>query len=285
MQTIPVKGLEPEDVAKPGDDDAKFHSVTTLIGALDKPALIYWSAEQTALAAVRSAGSLERRIEEEGEENVVKWLRDARFRQPKGRRTAAELGTAVHAACEEYGLTGVKPEVDAEVQPFLDRFDEWAARFQPEYVAVEATVYSPSRGYAGTCDGFFRLQGVPLILDYKSTVKDVDSQGRATKPYPEVALQLAAYRHAELLAPFRIRRYERHRRRFYLLNETERAMAVPVPEVDGGVVIHLTPNRCTAYPVNCGLEVFERFLFVAEAFRWTDDMAKRVIGEPLEVAA
>jgi hypothetical protein len=66
-----------------------------------------------------------------------------------------------------------------------------------------------------------------------------------------------------------------------LLGEDERSVAVPMPEVDGGVAIHISPEHCTAYPVRCDEAVFEAFLFVAEAFRWANDLSKTVIGPPL----
>ena len=272
------------DGQKPADDDERHWSVTTIIGCLDKPALLYWAAEQTAVAAVNSARTLEARLEEEGVDTVVKWLRDARFRRDRTQRTAAELGTEVHAACEAYALTGQRPDVDAEVQPFLDQFDRWAQEFQPTYQAAEVTVYSPSYGYAGTCDAFLTVGGVRCIVDYKSSRKSFDNRGNPTTPYPEVALQLAAYRHAELAAVWRPRRMEQYRRRYYLLGQAEREMAVPVPEVDTGLVIHITPDHCDAYPVECGSDIFESFLFIQEAARWQFQTSKTVIGRPLEPA-
>lgn len=286
MATVPAEtpalGLPAVDGAKPDDDDLRHWSVTTIIGALDKPALLYWSAEQTAKAAVASARSLPSRIDEEGEEPVIKWLRDARFRRPKGERTAAELGTLVHEACEQFALTGTRPDVDDEVAPFLEQFDRWCQAFQPTYQAAEVTVFSPSYGYAGTCDAFLSVGGVRCIADYKTTRKGFDARGNPTGPYPEVALQLAAYRHAELAAVWRPRRMEKFKRRYYLLSEAERAMAVPVPEVDTGLCIHITPDHCDAYPIQCGPDIFEAFLFVQEAARWSFQTGKTVIGRPLE---
>lgn len=271
------------DVKTPDADDLRFWSVTTIIGTLAKEGLIYWSAEEAVKAAVRVAKSLPARIEEEGEEAVIKWLRDARFRQPKGQRSAAELGSAVHAACEEYALTGVRPEVDDEVLPFLEQFDGWCERWQPEYFMAEASVYNLTYGIAGTLDAGLTIQGVPLVTDYKSTRKDVDGSGRPTGPYPEVGLQLAAYRHMELVATFAARRYERFRRRYYLLSEAEQALSAPMPKFDGGLCIHITPKRCVAYPVRCDEEVFESFLYVLEGARWALETSKSVIGAPLEL--
>lgn len=278
--TIDV-GPAPEDVKKPGDDDQRMWSVTTLIGCLDKPALIYWSAEETAKAAVKSLRTVGTMIDEQGPDAAVEWLKGARFRRPRGQRTAAELGTDVHAACEQYVITGQRPDVDEEVAPFLDQFDGWCDEFQPEYQAAEVTVFAPEYGYAGTCDAFLTIDGTRFIADYKTSRKSVDGKGNPTGPYPEVALQLAAYRWAELAAVWRPRRFEKFRRRYYLLSPEERALAVPVPEVDTGLVIHITPEHCHAYPVRCDEGVFESFLAVIDAAAWSFEGSKDAIGQPL----
>ena len=268
--------------AKPQDEDLRFYSVTTLIGVLDKPALMYWAAEQTAEAAVTVATSLNRRVKEEGRDVVVKWLRDARFRQPKGTVSAAELGTQVHDAVEQYALTGVRPDIEnPEVIPFLDRFDEWAQVWQPKYIAAEAAIYNKTFGYAGTLDAIAEIDGMKVILDYKSTRKSVDTNGKPTGPYPEAALQLAAYRHAELLATWRARRFEKFRRRYYLLNTAEEELGVKMPALDGAVVLHLTPQHATLHPVRADERVFEKFLHCIELFEWTNTIAKSVIGDPM----
>jgi hypothetical protein len=267
--------------AKPQDEDLRFYSVTTLIG-LDKPALLYWAAEQTAELAVHVASSLPRRIKEEGRDAVVKWLRDARFRPQKGMVSAAELGTQVHEAVEQYALTGIRPDVEnPEVLPFLDRFDEWAQIWQPEYIAAEAAVYNKTYGYAGTLDNLMKVQGMTVISDTKTSRKAVGSDGKPTGPYPEAALQLSAYRYAELIATWRARRFEKYRRRYYLLNTDEEELGVKMPQVDGAVVLHLTPEHATLHPVKADEEVFEKFLHCIEIFDWANGLAKQVIGEPM----
>lgn len=302
IDSVPRIGQPAEDVARPDDTDLRLWSVTAIIGCLDKPALLYWSAEQAAAAAVASAKSLPARIEEEGPEAVTKWLRDARFRPRKDRLSAASLGTCVHTACEEYALTGIRPGNDrlaqivlarggpqfqgvtsevAVINQMLNRFDGWLQRFQPEYDATEVVVYHPTCGYAGTADAFLRIGGVRLIVDYKSTREPYDSQGRPKAPYPEAALQLAAYRHAEFAAAWRPRRTERYRRRYYLLSEAEREVAVPVPQVDGGAVIHITPDACEIFPVRCDQRVHEAFLYVQESARWSFELSRDVIGLPM----
>jgi hypothetical protein len=197
-------------------------------------------------------------------------------------RSATELGEAIHGACETYALTGERPEVDDEVRPYLDRFDGWLQRFGPSYQAVEVAVYHPELGYAGTADGFLTIAGVRYIFDIKTTRKAVDSRGQASTPYPEqVGLQLAAYRWAKHAAVWRPRRLEKFRRRYYLLSATERALAVPVPEVDTGLVIHITPEACEAFPIVCDEAVFESYLAAQDCARWAFQDSRHVMGDPL----
>lgn len=285
VATGEVIAPQPIDGVKPEDGDVRLFSVTTILGTMDKPALMYWSAEMAARAAVTSASSLQARIEEDGEDNVVKFLRDARFRPEKGKRTAAEVGSAVHDAAEQLAITGVRPpNLAADVVPFIDQFEQWCQKFQPVYEAAEFTVYSPSHGYAGTADAALSIEGVRFLTDYKSHMKPRDSKGNPSPIYPETALQLAAYGHADFAAAWRPRRYEQFRRRYYLLGPDELEAKVPVPTWDMGLGISITTESCIAYPITIDADVYDMFLAVLDASRWTlgaDAMSKRVIGEPL----
>lgn len=288
---MPLEILAPLDDASPAEGDLQLWSVTSIIGVLDKPALLWWAAEQSALAAIHQVRTWQAMLADEDGRcdhldatrcQPLKWLRDARLRPVAGRRSATELGEAVHAAIEEYVVTGRRPDVDDEVRPYLEQFDRWAQRFAPVYEAAELTVYHPDYGYAGTLDAIAVVGGVRYIVDYKTSRTSVDARGAPTKPYPEqVALQLAAYRHAQYAAVWRPRRFERFRRRYYLLSQTERSMAIPVPEVDTGLVIHLTPEHCDAYPVRCDEAVFEAYLDVQGAARWVIQESRAVMGDPL----
>jgi hypothetical protein len=97
-----------------------------------------------------------------------------------------------------------------------------------------------------------------------------------------VGLQLAAYRYAEYAATWRPRRYEYMRRRYYLLGMDERETAVPVPEVDSCLILHLTPEHCEAFPINADKTAHDAFLYALECFRWVNDTSKHVMGPPLE---
>ena len=307
---------DPVDVNKPNDDDMRLWSVTTIIGVLKSEGITYWACEQAAAAAVAIAGSLSQRIKEDGEETVVKWLRDARYRKPRDTLSATALGTIAHRCFEWWALSGNRPSLSqihelvvaeggpkftgtyneaAVVDRMLDQFDKgWLQKFSPSYQATEVTVFNPTFGYAGTLDAIadIDLMAFPnpepvsrrCLIDYKTSRKSVDSQGNATGPYPETGLQLAAYRHAELAAVWRPRRVDIFRRRYYLLGPDERAMAVPVPPVDAGLCVHVTPDHCTVHAVRCDEVVHTHFLYVLECSRWVNELAGTVIGEPLEVS-
>lgn len=310
--TTPQLGLPAIDT-KPDPDDLVLWSVTTILGVLDKPALMFWSAEQTALAAIGQQATWRGMLDDCDEHcthtsardcAAIKWLRDARFRRPKDLLSATDLGTAIHKLCEEYALTGTRPDrdriehevrthggntvkVDLEapvLAQMLDRFDEWLERAQPAYQATEVAVFHPDYGYAGTTDAFMTVDGFRAIVDYKSSREARDAKGKLKTPYPEVAPQLAAYRHATHAAVWRPRRTEHFRRRYYALSPDEREMAVPVPEVDGGLCLHITPESCEAFPVRCDERVFRAFLFILETARWELQDSKGAIGPPLEFA-
>lgn len=304
--TTATLGQDVLEVDKPNEDDLVLWSVTTIIGALDKPALLYWAAEQTAEAAIDNLATWRAMLEDRGRDEAVKWLRDARFRRPKAKLASTALGTVTHKVCEEYALTGQKPDrafvaelvrqeggpqvdVDAEcnvVRRMLNQFDDWLHRFQPSYQATEVCVYNPTYGYAGQADAFLTIDGVRFAADYKTSREPRDSRGNLKTPYPDqVGIQLAAYRNAEYAAVWRPRRTEKFKRRYYLLGPAERELAVPVPEVDTGLVIQITPESCESYPIQCDEPVHMAFLYVLEAFRWVQETSKTVMSDPLTPAA
>lgn len=283
---------EAETTANPTPDDERLWSVTTIIKAIGSDeGLIHWSADETAKAAIRSEKTWRAIQEESGDAEAIAWLAQARFKGAKGERSATKLGSAVHTAIEQWIVNGTRPTpdtslgeygfIDDEVVPYLDMFDRFLDRFQPTFEAAEMTVYHPGYGYAGTLDGIATIEGTRVIIDYKTAKQSFDGRGNRKKPWADVALQLAAYRHAEFAAVWRARRYEKYSRRYYLLSQEERALAVPVPATDGGLVVHLTPDHCDVYPVECGDEVHTAFLYAIEAARWSYEMSKGVIGSPI----
>jgi hypothetical protein len=302
MTTTNELGQPPIDVDKPGTDDTQLWSVTTILKALANPALEWWAIEQCATAAIDNENTWKAMLADVGRDDTITWLCTAKNRRPKTLLSDANLGTAVHTVCETYALTGTRPDrefIETQIEHtggpqtdiiheadiltgMLELFDGWLQRFQPSYQATEVTVYSDQYGYAGTLDALLTIDGVRFITDYKSTRKPRLKSGKPKTPYTEVALQLAAYRNADFAAIWRARRFEKQFRRYYALNDQERALAVPLPDVDTGLCILITPEACEAYPIQCGPNIHTEFLYVLEAFRWINEVSGNVIGDPLQ---
>jgi len=280
---VPLQSFTEVQVAKPAPEDKRLWSVTTILKTLSNGGLEYWQREEVAKYFVSIAGSLHRRIEEEGESEVIKAGINAPFRKPKGERSSAQLGTDFHAIAEHVAIYGTFPEYDEELRPYVEQYDQWLQRAQPEFLAAEMPVYDTTMGYAGTLDGMVVIGGTKFIIDYKTSKKSFDKQGRPTHPYPEAGAQLSAYRYAEWAVPVAPRRYEQFRRRYYLFGEPERDHALPVPEVDAGLVIHIAPEHCHPYIMRCDKEIHECFLYVMEAARWQQEVSKTVVGEILQL--
>lgn len=287
-------GEQPVDVVKPDEADERYWSVTTIIGCLDKPPLMWWCAETVALAAVHSRDTWMAMERENGTKEAIDWLKRARFRPPKDEMPDNDFGTAVHELVEHWTVTGQRPEPNPEffgakdlelAKQCLDRFGEWLDKFQPTYQAAEVTVYNRTYGYAGTCDCFLTIDGVPLIGDYKVSKKSWTKKKEPNPIYPEAALQLVGYKNAELAAVWRARRFESFKRRYYLLSKSEIDQSVAVPQVEAGVGIKITPEHCLAYPLRVDDAVWDAFLYVLEAARWQFDISKSVVGDPLQPPA
>ena len=292
MTTIPLQ-TEAEIDAKPAADDLRLWSVTTILKAFgDSQGLIEWSAGAVADTAINNQKTWQAILDDSGPDEARKYLIDSRYRPAKGERSATKLGTAVHAAIEQFVVTGRPPQpgdqlggdlgvMDDEIGPYLAAFNLFLDRFQPQYTAAEMTVYHPDYGYAGTLDGIASVQGQRVVIDYKTSKTSWDGKGNRKGPWKTVALQTAAYRHAQFAAIWKARRFEQYSRRYYLLNQDERDRAVPMPETDGGLCVFLTPDHCDIYPVDTSENTFERFLYCIESARTDYQLSKGWIGAPL----
>jgi len=250
-------------------EDRRYYSVTTILKVLNREGLNIWRERRVAAAACRVAGSLSTRIAEDGVDATIEYLITSRS-------TGADRGTAVHSAIEEYARTGTRPPVSAEILPYLDRFDAWAQVWAPKFLALEQAVYSRRYCYAGTLDAIAEIDGTTVLIDWKSHAKP-------TGVYPDLALQLAAYRYADIITDQPPRRVERHRgyQRYYLLGEPEERASRAMPMLDGGLIVSITPESCVGYPVRCDEMVFNSFLHAVECFRFGVELSRQVVGEPL----
>ncbi len=227
----------------------RFWSVTTLIGAgLPKPVLVNWAKKVTAEYAVEHIDALNALVADDPKA-AIDWLKGAAYRQ---RDAAADLGSLVHDACEAHVLGRPYPTWTDEQAPFMESFLGFLRDFAPDFEAVEAPCFSDKHRYAGTMDAIAVIDGVRYLLDWK-TGKGV---------YPEVGLQLAAYRFSEM---------------FIGLPDGD---LTPMPAVDAAAVVHIRPEGYEFVPVRADEEVFRAFLFVREVARFAMETADSIVGPP-----
>lgn len=82
--------------------------------------------------------------------------------------TAANRGTSVHEAIENFCLFGIK-DCDPQFQPYFDAFLAWYKEYRVEVLASEVAVYNRIYRYAGTIDLIVRINGEIWLIDLKTT--------------------------------------------------------------------------------------------------------------------
>tara|TARA_R100000808_G_scaffold14688_1_gene34535 strand:- start:2461 stop:3459 length:999 start_codon:yes stop_codon:yes gene_type:complete len=182
------------------------------------------------------------------------------------RDKAGAAGSKAHDMIEEYILTVAEGSswnwdvalggADEPVKQIIARFQDFEREWEPEWEATELTVFNASAGYAGSLDfiAHIPLLGEGLTLgDFKT--------GRGV--FPETALQMAAYRHAEFV------------------ETAGHKASVPMPETERSIVVHLRPDDDKSYqdkhpksyyeiiPMNTDDEVFEMFKYVSQVAWFT----------------
>lgn len=248
----------------------RYTSVTTILDRnINKP-LAHWAANTVARCAMdnlpyltRSSRAIPDRID------AYEWLRGAAERTKDAR---GGIGSAVHALIEHRVLgTPVPPEIsdDEDMAPYLTHFEAFVKDWRVTFTASEMIVGNRTHLYAGTLDYLLRSPlisdalGVPEHLEIAGDTKtggELDVKG----VYPDAALQMSAYGHAE----------------FAQLRDGSR---MPMPQVaDRGVVLHLRPEGYRLIEANVGDDVFAQFLHMRQLdAQWTTDLSKRVIGRVL----
>jgi hypothetical protein len=260
-------------------EQLRLWSVTSLIkqGLGTSDPLVNWAVRTTAEGAYDQQKILDAYREAGDRQGAVDWLTRLRY-QSSGK--AAARGTDLHKAAEQLAL-GQKPEVEDEVLPYVEQYRAFLDQHAPEFLMSEAPVYSPRYGYAGTCDGIMVLDGQRVVFDLKTTAHAPDS-GRARPPFAEAAVQLCAYRRAELVGVLSEQRYAGGKRYYVFSPEAEHE---PMPVTDGAVVIVVSPFDYQVVPARTDDTVWNAWLHIIEAARWQLFTSRNVFGPPLGAPA
>lgn len=194
-------------------------SVTTVLGMLDKGGLLKWYADRGWDAANAE------------------------------RDRAAKFGTSVHKTCERiakgeqtYRQTG-ELDVQDDERPFAERFLGWLQDHVSKVLYCERVVISETHRYGGTLDLAAVVDGVPTLVDLK-TSKATD------EPHLEWRGQTAAYA-------------------FGLYETTgvlcQRRLVVQLPSnKPGELLLHWLPE-------NAMRRDFEAFLACLQLYRWRQE--------------
>ena len=232
-------------------DGERADGVTTILSeGYPKPALINWAANATAGYAVDHWDELAAVTTSER----LRTLERARFADRDG---AAVRGTTIHDLA--YKLQAGK-EIDVpepllgHVDAYLRFTDEW----QPQELIVETVIAHRTLRYCGTLDLVAGLNdGQVWLLDYKTSGKGV---------YVDTALQLAAYRNAEIFVD-------------HLGAEQ------PMPKVDACGVVWLRADGYDLVPLDAGPAAWLAFMAARQVAQYRRNASVGEALEPPKVAA
>ena len=202
---LKVKGIEvkkgysikfSEGIHQYRDDKGVVPSVTTIIGILNKPALMGWAARITAEYLIKQiprikSGKVKFTVQEAN--RLYSLARTESMRESK---KAMAIGTKVHAAVERYIKTGkgLKGRVNKQVKNAFDAFLVWKEEVGiGSVVAVEQVIYSKKHGYAGTLDLAVNLRREGE-KEYSLYIVDLKSSKAFYEP--DMPMQVAAYAYA-----------------------------------------------------------------------------------------
>ena len=143
------------------EDGTRVPGVTTILGVINKPALVNW-ANRMGLDGINTS----KHVDE-----------------------LADIGTLAHAMIAHF-LGGPAPDLDDYSKNQISRaensvlsFHEWAKGKEIKTAFSEEQMVSEELRYGGTCDWLGHIDGVPTLLDLKT--------GKAI--YDEHLYQVAAY--------------------------------------------------------------------------------------------
>jgi hypothetical protein len=155
--------------------------VTTVLKKLDKPGVLQWAVDNTAAYAVANVDALLSRTEEQGF-GFLRWYwkrdplsaddNDIRNYSNGVLRDAAELGTMLHDWVAADNSDDPYPDVSLAPEYFwqmVAEWDKWKSVHDVQPLMTETTFWSHQYGFAGTADGLWIVDGVPTLVDVKTS--------------------------------------------------------------------------------------------------------------------
>lgn len=165
-------------------DGVEMTGCTTVLGVLNKPALIAWSSKMAVEWIRENAKKDTYEVEEEGDYTqregyfvTEKELEDAKVAYAKFRDKRAGEGTDTHAKIENYIKACISLNNGIPMaHEGLDSFCKWAIENVSKFLGSEQKFYSKSLFVAGTADFTFeRKDGKRYLGDIKTYKKIWDN--------------------------------------------------------------------------------------------------------------
>lgn len=189
-------------------DEERFPSVTTILQAVNKPALVGWAAKEERLMTVQAAADLYQDIHGTPRMTRTTYITtlDTRIGKVKAHQKllakASEIGTQVHKLIEwnmrqTLGqVVGPEPTISEKALWAFMAFEEWAKTIHLTPVLIEQTVFSRTHRYAGTMDLLAKVDGVLTLIDFK-TGKSIYGEAHLQNVAYQVALAEMGHQRAQ----------------------------------------------------------------------------------------
>jgi hypothetical protein len=173
----------------------------------------------------------------------VKLAKELSFAPNRERDAGANKGGKVHDLAHQLA-TGATVEVPPELTGYVDAYLDWYHAWHPVDELAERPVLNRDAFYAGTFDLWCRIPGWGrCLIDYKTGRSGI---------YGETALQVAAYRYAEVY-----------------IDET--GTEIPMPEVDHCLGVWFRPDGSwETYPLSAGPAEYRLFRYAYELAKFLD---------------
>lgn len=151
----------------------RLRSVTSVLGVLNKEALIQWAVDQ-------SMDYIRDRVDYDADgvarftqPDLEALLREARMAHYRTKTEAADLGTLAHDYVESFLRTGQEQDLsdqDDRVANCYDLFRRWWDQAGLSVIQTELMVYHAPLGYAGQLDFLAADKyGQPVLVDWKTS--------------------------------------------------------------------------------------------------------------------
>ena len=252
--TSPLRAIQTDAGRYYPHDRRDLPSVTTVLGTLGKgDGIVQWAANLAADLAIKIGRT----------SPIYPHDRDAmRFSWRDARDSAAALGDAVHGHAEwlmahqgEFVVDDyLKAIDDKKVRNRVKQFIKWLDTYEVVPIYIEATVYNLTVGYAGSCDLMALVDGIPTLVDYK-TSKSIRGS---------VALQCVAYARGE----------------FILTDDGE---VLDLPDFERAAVLHIRDRGYVFREVDIGEATYEQFCrLVRTKTDWIDGAESNALLDTIE---